>query len=281
MTALGDVKGLQKGEKISLAAIDMMVRPPMIAPVNAKGTRVSQLMGDISYYDETKDQTIRPMIDTSGFRVDLLENKHAQMRERIEQSYFVDLFRMLSNFDATAMKGVTATAINELKEEKLLMLGPVFGQADQDFLKPTIDRGFAMLYRAGMLPEAPPELEGHVLEVEYISAMAQALKAIGRSGVDVFTGFATQWVAIDPSAKDKVNSDKLMEHYADMTAIPPDIIRSDDETAQIRKAAADVAKGQAAMQAMQSGASAAKDLSAATIDPNNALGALMNGGGVG
>lgn len=277
IASLGDVKGLQQGEKISLNAIDKMVRPPMIAPEGARATRLSQLAGDVSYYGEgTTDKLIRPLVDTSSFRVDLLELKHQQLRERINQAHFVDLFRLMSNIDP---KDVTATAINEMKEEKLLMLGPVFGQADQDVLKPLIDLGYAKLYHAGLLPEAPPELEGHVLEVEYISAMAQALKAIGRSGVDAFTGYTLQIAQVDPSVMDKFNSDKALENYADMTGVPPDMVRSDDDVGAIRQQKADVAKGQAAMQALTAGAGAAKDLSGASLDGNNALSALVGGAG--
>lgn len=275
MTALGDVKQLQQAEKMSLSAVDKMVRPPMVAPTGARGTRLSQLPGDMSYYDENGAQaTIRPLVDTSRFRVDLLEAKNDQVRSRINQSFFVDLFRLLSSFDATDLKNIAATAINEIKEEKLLMLGPVFGQADQDFLKPTIDRAFAICYRAGMLPEAPPELQGHVLEVEYISAMAQALKAIGRSGVDAFTGYVVNLAQTDPSALDKLDVDASIEHYADMTGVPPDMVHSDEETAAIRQQRAAAAKQQQDMEALSMSASAAKDLSGATLDGNNALTAL-------
>lgn len=276
MTALGDVKQLQTAEKISLAAVDKMVRPPMMVPSHMRSTRISQLPGDTTYGDETKDSRIRPLVDTASFRVDLLEGKQAQVRERIQTAFFTDLFLMLSNIDP---KDVTATAINELREEKLLMLGPVQGQADQDVLKPLIDRGFAILERNGMLPPAPPELEGQELQVEYISAMAQALKALGRTGVDAFTGYALNLAAVaGPQVLDKLDTDVMIERYAEMTGVPPDMVHSDDEAAQIRQARADREQGQQAMAAIEQGASAAKDLAAAPLDEDNALTALVGSG---
>lgn len=276
MTALADVKQLQTGEKISIAAVDKMVRPPMLAPSSLMATRLSQLPGDISYADELPNQPIRPLIDTSQFRVDLLEQKNDRIRASIDESFFVDLFRLMSSLDP---KDVTATAINELKEEKLLLLGPVYGQADQDVFKPGIDRAFAMCYRAGELPPPPPEIEGQVLEVEYISALAQALKAIGRSGVDAWTGFALQVVApVVPDVVDKIDTDVLIERYADMTGVPPDLVRDDDQVAQLRQQRADLQKAQAAAQTIEQSAGAAKDLSDAKLDDNNALTAMLNAG---
>ena len=277
LKVLGDVKQLQLGEKVSASAIDKMVRPPIVAPTGARNAKLSQLPGEISYIDETQHATIRPLIDTSGFRVDLLEGKQQQIRDRVDEVYFKDLFRIMSNIDNP--KDVTATFVNELKEEKLLMLGPVFGQYDQDFMKPLIDRAFQMHYRAGELPEAPPELQGQDLEVEYISSMAIALKAIGRGGMDVFTGYTLSLGAVIPEALDKFNADAAMDTYADMTGVPPNVVNSDEQVAQIRKQRADMQRGQMAIPAIAEGANAAKTLSETPLNGNTALAALMGAGG--
>lgn len=276
MTALGDVKQLQTAEKISLSAIDKMVRPPMVAPSSARAARLSQLPGDLSYFDETKEAAIRPLVDTTTFRVDLLESKQEQVRARIDEAFYKRLFLMLSTIDP---KDVTATAVNEMKEEKLLMLGPVLGQADQDVLKPNIDRVFAIALRNGMLPPPPPELEGQELEVEYVSALAQALKAIGRSGVDAFTGYALQLAQVQPDVMDKLDTDVMIERYAEMTGVPPDMVHSDDEAAELRRQRADMQRGQAAMASATQGAAAAKDLADAKITDDSALSAVLNAGG--
>jgi hypothetical protein len=277
MTALGDVKQLQTAEKISLNAIDLMVRPPMIAPSNAKSARFSQFPGDINYYDESgTTPQIRPFVDTSRFRVDLLEQKNERKRQMIDQAFYVDLFRLISSMDA---KDVTATAIAEMKEEKLLMLGPVFGQSDQDWLKPVIDRGFNVLWRNGMFPPPPPELQGQTLDVEYISIMAEAQKAQGRTGLDVFTGFATQLAAVKPEILDRIDGDILIEDYAERTSIRPDIIRSDEQVQQIRASQAQAAAAQQSTAALSSSAEAAKNLSAASLEGNSALTALVGGNG--
>jgi hypothetical protein len=274
MKALGDVKQLQQGEKMALSAIDKMVRPPMAAPASMRNSTISQLPGGISYFpDGTPEAMLRPLVDTSRFRVDLLEQKQAVVRDRINEVYFRNLFQIISNLDP---KDVTATAINEMKEEKLLLLGPTYGQYDQDVLRPLIDRAFAMLYRAGKLPEAPPELEGHVLEVEYISAMAIALKAIGRQGVDVFTGYVTQLSAVVPAVLDKIDTDAMVDGYAEMTGIPPNMVVPDDKVAQIRQQKAEAVQQQQQMQMLQQGADTAKSLSQSSVDPSNALGALVS-----
>ncbi|MCB5392375.1 hypothetical protein LIP47_16665, partial [Eggerthella lenta] len=70
-----------------------------------------------------------------------------------------------------------------MKEEKLLMLGPVLERLNDECLNPLIDRAFSMMVRKNMLPPPPDAMEGMPLKVEYISVMAQAQKSIGLSSL--------------------------------------------------------------------------------------------------
>lgn len=73
------------------------------------------------------------------------------------------MFLMLSN--QSALNQMTATAVAELHEEKLLMLGPVLSRFNNEVLRPLIDRTFDILNEEGLIPPAPEEIQGTDLNV--------------------------------------------------------------------------------------------------------------------
>jgi hypothetical protein len=245
MTALGDIKQLQFGEKLSTRGIELMVNPPTVAPSTMKNLPLSVLPGDVSFEEPNQGASsgFRPLFETN-LRVDLLEGKQQQVRSRIDEAFFVDLFLMLDRLD---QRDRTATEIIERKEEKLVVLGPMYEGLNQGVFDPCIDRLFAILHRRGMLPEAPPELEGAALTVEYTSIMAQAQKSIGRAGMDATVLFAGALVQAsggsDMSALDKLNQDEMIDEYANMCGVPTRVIVSDEAVAKIRQARQQQAAG--------------------------------------
>lgn len=273
MEAIGDNRQLQKGEQRSLQAIEKMVNPPMTAPSTMKNQAASILSGDITYVDIRDGQNgFRPAHEVR-FDVDKLEVKQAQVRDRINKIFYADLFLQLSNSDR---RDITATEIIEKKEEKLLALGPVLQQFDKDVLDPLIDNTFTIMLNKGLLPPPPPELQGKEIKVEYVSIMAQAQKLIGIGAVERFSGFVANIVTAKPEAADKVDTDQLIDTYADMVGIQSGIVRSDDDVSAIRQQRAMAQQAQVQAEQAQLQAATAKDLSMAKIEDDNALGAMLD-----
>jgi len=176
----------------------------------------------------------------------------------------------------TDRRQITAREIEERHEEKLLALGPVLEQLNQDLLDPLIDNTFDIMLNAGMIPPAPKELGGENLKVEYISIMAQAQKLVGIGAVERFAGFVGQAAAVDPRVLDKVNGDQLIDVYSDLVSLPTGIVRTDDEVAELRnqREQAIAQQQQAEQAALQ--ARTAKDLSQSKIESDNGLGMLVD-----
>jgi hypothetical protein len=272
MEALGDIKQLQLGEKRSVEAIEKMVRPPMTAPVSMKNQSASILPSDITYVDVREGQQgFRPAHEVK-FRIQEMEMKQDQARSRIKRAFKEDLFLMLTSSDR---RDITAREIDERHEEKLLALGPVLEQLNQDLLDPLIDISFDLHMRQGLLPPPPEELQGMPLKVEYVSIMAQAQKLIGISGVERFTGFVGQMAQFNPAVLDKVNADQIVDVYAEMTSVPPSIVRTDEDVAAMRGQRDQQAAAQRKMEMIQAGATTAKDLSQADMSGDNALNAVL------
>lgn len=278
ISAIGDIMQLQTGEKRSLQAIDKMVNPPMQAPTTLKTAKVSLIPGDVTYVDQREGMVgLRPIHEVQ-FRVDLLENKQQQVRQRIDEAFFKNLFLMMSNIQRS---NITAREIEERHEEKLLALGPVLEQLNQDLLDPLIDIAFNMHVSQGRIPPPPPELEGMELKVEYVSVMAQAQKLVGLGGIDRFTQYVGNIANFDASVMDKVNADKMVDEYADITSVPPSILRSDEEVQAMRQQRAQAQAQAQQAQNMQAMASAGKDLSEANMEGDNGLTRLMQAANAG
>ena len=272
MEALGDVKQLQHGEKRVMEAVDKMVRPPMTGPTSLKNSAASILPGDITYVDTVSGQQgFRPSHEIN-FRIQEMEMKQNQVRSRIQRAFYEDLFLMLANTDR---RQITAREIEERHEEKLLALGPVLEQLNQDLLDPMTDIVFDIHVKQGLIPPPPQELQGIDLKVEYISIMAQAQKLLGVSAIERFTGFAGQVAGVDPSVLDKIKTDQILDVYADTISLPPSIVRTDEEVAEIRsqRARQQQMVQQAQMEAQA--AATAKDLSQTDLSEDKALGAML------
>jgi len=160
-----------------------------------------------------------------------------------------------------------------------LALGPVLEQLNQDLLDPLIDVCFAMMFDEGMIAPPPDELSGMNLKVEYISIMAQAQKLVGLSGVERFANFAGNIAGVDQRVLDKINGDQLIDVYGDLTSIPPGIVRSDEDVAEIRKQRAEAQAAAQRAEQQQMEAQTAKTLSETKVgDEGNALESLAQAG---
>lgn len=275
MTSLGDIKQLQLQEKRIAQAIEKSINPPMTGPTQLRNKKATILPGEITFVDVREGQQgFRP---THEVRTPIgdIENKQQQIRERVKKAFYEDLFLMLSQTDR---RQITAREIDERHEEKLLALGPVLQQLDQDLLNPLIDNTFAIMDRQGMIPPAPEQLQGGELKVEYISVMAQAQKLIGLSTLERFTGFVGQVAQVNPEVLDKVNEDEVIDTYGEMTSVAPGIIRSKEEVEEIRAQRAKAQQAQQQAEMLKQGAGVAKDLSQADMSGDTALTKLMGGG---
>lgn len=270
MESLGDIKQLQLGEKRSAEAIDKMVRPPMTAPSHLKTQKVSILPGDITYVDTREGQQgFRPAYEVNPRTMEL-ENKQEQVRRRIQRAFYEDLFLMLASTDR---RQITAREIEERHEEKLLALGPVLEQLNQDLLDPLIDITFEIMQRPAhnQIPEAPEELQGVPLKVEYISVMAQSQKMVSLAGLDRLATFVGQLATVAPDSVMKIDTDQLIDEYGEGCGVSPRVIRPDEKVAKMRDDNAKAMAAQQQAEVLSAGAGAARDLSQANMEEDNAL----------
>ncbi|AWE03292.1 portal protein [Klebsiella pneumoniae] len=276
MIALGQVKALQLEQKRKSQLIDKATNPPMVGPSSLRNQRVSLLPGDITYIDQVTGQDgFKPAYLVNPNTADLLADIQ-DTRQIINSAYFVDLFMMLQNINTRSMP---VEAVIEMKEEKLLMLGPVLERLNDECLNPLIDRTFSIMARKNLLPQPPDVLQGMPLRIEYISVMAQAQKSIGLSSLSSTVGFIGQLAQAKPEALDKLNVDQAIDAFAEMSGVSPTVIVPQEQVEQVREQRAQQQQQQQMVAMGMAAAQGAKTLSEAqTADPS-VLTALSNAAG--
>jgi hypothetical protein len=246
MEALGDIRQLQHQQFKKSKAIDFQADPPVVLPLAMKGFEHDLLPGGHSYVDTTSSgQGVRSAFDVP-LRLDHLLADIQDVRERIRSTFYEDLFMMIANDQRS---GITAREIAERHEEKLIMLGPVLERLHNEMLSPLIDSTFDFMIAGHMLPPPPKEMQGMDLNVEFVSMLAQAQRAVGIGAIDRLIGTVGSMAQFKPDVLDKLDGDQIVDKYSDMLGVDPDLIVADDKVAIIRQQRARQAAAQEAMAA--------------------------------
>ena len=264
MESLGDIKQLQHEQLRKAQGIDYQTKPPLQVPSYMKNRDVDSLPGGVTFIDGAQGK-----IETAfnvNLNLDHLLRDIQDVRGRINSSFYADLFLMLANATDTRM---TATEVAERHEEKLLMLGPVLERLHNELLDPLIDITFDRMVEAGLVPPAPEELQGMELNVEFVSMLAQAQRAIGTNSVDRYVNSMGMVAQMKPDVLDKFDSDAWADGYADMLGVDPSLIVAGPQVAKIRQARAQAQQAAAQQEAQNQAAENMSKLG--KVDAGNAM----------
>jgi Bacteriophage head to tail connecting protein len=272
MDSLGDIKQLQIEQKRKAQAIDKLVNPPMVADVQLKNEPATLLPGGVTYVSGVANGVgFKPVYevkpDLEAMIMDLND-----VRGRINGAFMTDLFMMISQLDTVR----TATEVDARREEKLIQLGPVLERFMNEALDPAIDRTFNIMFRAGLLPPPPRELRGQHIKTEYISMLAQAQRAAMTAGIERLSAFVGNLVAANPEAIDNLDTDEMIDEYADLLGVPAKVVRPMAQVVKMRAQRAQQAQQQQALQQTMAGVQGAKVLSDVNVGGGrNAIQAML------
>jgi hypothetical protein len=273
--ALGDAQQLQLQERRKLEATDKQVKPPMVGPPSLRNEPASLLPGGVTYVADPSGQSFRAAIDV---RLDLgaLSADLQEVQSRIEDAFCANLWLMMTESDR---REITAREIDERREEKMLMLGPVLERLHDELLEPLVTRVFNIMSRNGLIPPPPRGLDAGALQVEFISiVLAQAQKAVATGAIERFWQFGAQIGSIKPEALDRLDADGTMDSYADMTGVPASVMVDKATADKARKARAQAQAQQAALAGVQQLANTAKTASQIDVGGGQNMVSKMLGG---
>lgn len=275
MDALGDTKQLQQETKRKAQAVDKLANPPMVGDIELKNQPTSTIPGGVTFITKKDGVGFKPAYENFRPPIQELMMDIAQVQERIKNIFFNDLFLMISSLQTVR----TATEIDARREEKLVMLGPVLERFQTEALDPVIDRTFAIMNRAGLFPPAPQEIQKKPIQVEYVSMLAQAQKAVSTASIERMLGLAGNIGAVDPTVYDNIHLDRTMQVYSADLAVPPKLLTTEDERNAIRANRKKEQQLQQNMALTTEGVNAAKTLSETqTGAGKSALESILNPG---
>lgn len=233
MDVLPDVKMLQEMARSQLLAIHKVVNPPMRVPSTFK-QRLNLIPGGQNYVAAGHGDGIAPLYQINP-DIGSVTRKIEDVRRAIREGFFNDLFLL---FTSEGRSNITATEVAERGEEKLLMLGPVIERHQTELLDPLLERTYGILKRSGMLPPAPPALEGRTMRVEYVSTLAQAQRAVTAQAIRGFASDVAALAKFSPEILDKIDFEQAVDELASIAGVPAKIVRSDTEVTTLRLARA-------------------------------------------
>ena len=275
MEALGDTKQLQHEQLRKGQCIDYQTKPPLQVPTSLMNKDVDMLPGGITYYDPSAPTgSIKSMFEVD-LNMQYLLDDIRDVRSRIDKAFYADLFQMISNMEGVQPRN--QLEISARQEEKLLMLGPVLERLNNEMLEPKIEITFAKALAAGILPPPPPEMLAQDVNIQFVSMLAQAQRAVGTGNVDRLLGTIMSIAPVKPDIMDKLDTDQLVDHYADLLGTDPSLIVADDKVVLLRAARAKQMQQQQAMAMAPQAADTAKTLSQTPTDGNTALDAALKG----
>jgi|TARA_R100000234_G_scaffold96181_3_gene64464 hypothetical protein len=236
MSCLADVKMVNKMSEVSIKSAQKQLDPPLLAPDDGFFAPIRTTPGALNFYRSGTRDRIEPLV--AGTQTPIPLQMEEQRRNAIRAAFYVDQLQLQQG------PQMTATEVLQRNEEKMRLLGPVMGRLQTELLQPLINRSFQLMLRNGQLPDAPPELQGRDIDIEYVSPLAKAQKTTDLQsvlrGLEAFIGLRE----IAPGVMDYIDDQGLVKYVVDVAGIPAEIIRSDSEVEEIREE-------QAEMQAMQ------------------------------
>ena len=270
--ALPEVKTHYQACGDFISAIHKVLNPPMLVPSEYRD-RIVHLPGGQTYGDEQ----IKPLYQINP---DLTNQANflAGSRDAIKGEFYSDVF--IFSLDHPNM---TAFEASERIAEKSRLLGPALNRLESDLFIALVDRQFSVLFRAGMFPPAPDELRGEEVKVEFIGDLAMQQKESGTRSIQKTVTFGLELAKFQTELIDKLDLDKAVDEFHELTGSPPAIVRPEEQVQALR------AQRQAAMQAQ---AKAQQQLEMAKVMPqaaqtlsqtpmgagNNALDSIMGAG---
>lgn len=267
LDALGLIKSLNKKAINKDMAIEKMLNPALQGPASLRKSYLSTAPNTFVPLDarsmgsKQKLESIYQVNPGIGALVGDVED----MRQHVDKLYYADFLLFLSRNPKTR----TATEANAVIEEQQRIIGPNLQSLNSTYNVPVLEWVMDyVLFEDPYLRPPPESLQGQSLKPEMISVFAQAQKAADLPAIDRYVAMIANVSQINPSALDKLNTDKLADLYEDRLYLPSGLNNPQSKVdAQREQAQAQAQRQQQLQETIPAMARAAKDASSAGLLP--------------
>jgi len=151
----------------------------------------------------------------------------------VRETFFATLMQLFRD------PRMTATQVLELSAEAQRMMAPMLSRLKVELLDPMIQRQFGLMFRRGQFPAMPEQLQGTEFEVSYNSPVLRSQRLPeARATMEVWQAAVTIAQAGAPQVLDRLDADESIKLIHESRGAPIQILRSDEDTQQIRESRA-------------------------------------------
>ena len=241
MTALPEIKVLNKMNETMLIGAQKMVDPPLQLPDDGFILPIITKPGGLNYRRSgNPDDQIKPIFNFT--QVDFGYQAMADIRKRIKDAFYVDQLKLGQD-----QKYMTATEVLQRTQESMRLLGPMLGRMQSEFLRPMIDRVFRILLDRKIIDKAtiPPSLQGRVIDVKYSSLIAKSQKVNEGQSILQVVQAAAPFLQINPQIGMNFDGDQIIRILAGIYGAPQEMLLDKKSVEQQRQAMAQAQQAQA------------------------------------
>ena len=215
--------------RMELAALDLSIAGMWIAEDDGVLNPRTVKVGPRRIIVANSVDSMKPLVSGSDFNVTF--SKIEQIQAQIRKIMMAD---QLQPQDGPAM---TATEIHVRVGLIRQLLGPIYGRLQAEYLQPLIERCFGLMYRAGVLGQAPESLQGRGFTVRYIGPLARAQKLEDVTAIERLytTAGAMVQASGDMSLLDNVDHDAALREIAEDLGTPANILRAVEDRDAMRE----------------------------------------------
>ncbi len=254
---LSNIRVLNEMKKTHLKAGHRVVDPPLLASEDGILQAFSMAPGALNYggLDAQGNQLVKPLITNA--RLDISLEMMDKERDIIGTAFLAEVYRAL-----VENPQMTATQTMQLISERAVLVAPILGRLQSEFLGNTIEREIDILTEAGEGPEMPPELieAGGEYGIEYTSPMSRAMRASEGVAIVRTLEAVTPLAQIEPGVLDVFDLEEMARDMAEINGVAAKNMRDADQVAALKDQRAQAQQAQQLLAAAPSVTSAAENL---------------------
>ncbi len=208
--------------------------PPLAVDASLLSAGVELMPGGLNFVSSGREaaSAIVPIQQPDANALRWTMQSIDDVRKIIHDGLYASLFKMLIETDR---KQITATEIEAIEQERILLIGPVVERLHHELLAPVVERSFHLLSRAGLLPPPPASLKEHPIKVNFLSALAKAQQRASVAPLEQVLQMAATASRTYPDLSDSIDPDRLMELYVEALSAPASVLRTKQERDTLRK----------------------------------------------
>lgn len=232
--ALPDIKTLFRIREMTLSSMEMNLGGIFVAPHRGMMTGKNfQLRTNVINYVTDPDK-VKKLNSNVQFNEALA--LIAGLQQSIRDALMVgDLSPMEKDY-------ATATEVVDRSQTLRMRLGPLYSRLQSEFLHPLVTRLWGLAFRDQTLGQPPEWLANIAIVPEYFSPLARAQRMEEVAAIEQFEAHLGQLQAMNMIVADEVyDTQSALQISAAARGVPPNLLRSKQQTAQIQAKKAQMA----------------------------------------